>query len=124
MKKLRTHVYRRTYRSGKVVWIVRWWDQNESRWKTSRAGNTSEEAKIIEATLRLDILKGIDPLQKQERVEVPTIGDLIDQFYKSPRFLANSLRWQHVMKCHLEGPIRQEFGSPSVTTRPATRCPV
>ena len=110
MKKIRTNIYRRHYRDGREVWMIRWKDERTSSWKALKGGNTKDEAIIAEAQLREDLLKGVEPTLSQGPNRSETIGDLIDLFYKTPRFLARTWHGQRVLKSQLERSVRKELG--------------
>lgn len=110
MKLIRTNIYRRFYRNGRSVWMVRWWDEGRHGWRAIKGGNSLDEAKICDAKLRQDLMSGLDPTPERRITVDGTLGDYIDRFYKSPAFLVKSEQWQDSQKCQLDGAIREQLG--------------
>ena len=96
MKKISTNIYRRRYRGGRVVWVVRWWDEAQQKWLAVKGGDSKNEAKVAEGQLRQEILQGIDPvasrMQKLEGTE--TVSDLIQVYYTQSLFLNKAPHWK------------------------------
>lgn len=109
MKQVRTFIYKRTHRSGSVSWMVRWKDSDTGIWKTATAGRTKEEAQIIEASFRQQLLQGLSPQVKPAKPH-ETISELIDEYYTSPRFLSLSEEWKKGVRGQMENTIRPHFG--------------
>ncbi len=106
---IRTYIYKRKHRSGAVSWMVRWKDQKTGLWKAITGGRTQDEAKIIEMRARDALLKGEDP-GPTKYAEPLLVKDVIEQFYKGPRYLTVSIGWQKEFQQKLEKVLLPQFG--------------
>jgi len=74
-------------------------------------GKSEQEALLVEARVRERLFKGLDPSPEERQPARITVGELIDLFYQSPRFLVATEQWREVVQGQLENVIRPELGS-------------
>jgi integrase len=110
MKKVRTHVHKRKYDSGKTVWMVRWWDHSAHKWRGLKGGATRDEAEATETRLRDDLLRGINPAAWIHETPAESVSELIDIFYQSPHYQSVGESWRQIMRYHFEGLIKSKLG--------------
>jgi integrase len=111
---IRTNIFQKVHRSGAVSWIVRWRSPKSGKWKKVSAGKDAEEARAIEAKIRLALMNGEDPeLIRASDVPNFTVADVLDRFYGHSRFLGASETWRIENRRRLEKYIRARLGSVS-----------
>ncbi len=115
MNKIQTHIYKRKHRSGNVSWMVRWKDRDTGAWRTATAGRDEDEARAVEAQIRDNLLRGVDPNPKSQERQLVLVNDLIEEFLQSPRFLTASEKWQKVVRSQMESVIKKQFGNQKIT---------
>lgn len=109
---IRTNVYKRKTPSGNVRWMVRWRAPDTHQWKAITGGRTKDEALIIEAQVRQDLLKGLDPTPRQKEImEDPVLSSIIDLFYVDPIYLSGNQRWRKEAKGKIDRQILPQLGS-------------
>ncbi len=108
---IRTYVYKRKHRSGAITWMVRWKDPKSGRWIARAGGKTRDEAMIVEAEVRKELLKGNDPAAIHEAVETITVRDVVVRFYQHSRFLSGTERWKHETKQKIANEVLPQLGS-------------
>jgi len=111
MKPIRINIYKRKYKSGRSVWMVRWYDYKEGRWSALKGGDTKEEAEFESGELRRELLRGADPRNHLKKKNSLTFNEIVDLFYKSPRFKKSTISWQRIIKSSLEKRAKSYFGN-------------
>ncbi len=107
---VRTYIYQKPHRSGRTTWTIKWLDPDSGVWCYHNAGQTQSEAKLIEARVREALFRGESPFPKHSDEKRITVDELIDLFYKTPRFLNAASRWQAIVKAQFETVIRPSLG--------------
>ncbi len=110
MKKIRTNIYKRIYKSGKEAWMIRWWNQDEIKWCAIKGGNSEEEALHLEKELRLDLIKGIDPRSCFKKKDNPSLSEIFNEFYKSPKFRGYQEIQRNLIKTRFESKTKDFLG--------------
>jgi integrase len=105
---IHTNIFKKTHRSGKASWIVRWKCPLSGKWKKVTAGKTKNDAKLLEARVRNELITGKDPSVPQTNTD--SIQDLIEDFYQSPRFLAGSEGWKIESRARIAQWIQPQIG--------------
>ncbi len=110
MKKIRTYIYKRKYRSEKTVWMVRWWDNAAYKWRAMVGGKNKDEAIISEAKIRDDLLHGVNPAAWLAESPCETVSELIEAFYQTAHYQTCGESWRKIMRYHLDGHIKETLG--------------
>jgi integrase len=111
VKKIRTHIYKREYESGKVMWMIRWWDPATHKWRALTGGKSQDEAEETERVLRDDLRRGADPTAWRSETPAETMSELIELFYQSAHYQSCGESWRKIMRYHLDGHIKAALGS-------------
>ncbi len=116
MKAVRTFIYKKTHRSGRVTWVVRWKHPETGQWLNRSAGRTRDEAEETEDRLRERLRRGEIPGGNGEMTDGPLhVTELIDLYYLSPRFLNFNERGRNGARAQFEM-IRSELGKEYFST--------
>jgi len=92
--------------------MVRWKDANSGRWKAITGGRCRDEASILEAQVRQELLKGNDPsITRYQECRALMVNEVLDQFYHHSRYLSGTGRWQREARNKIENDIRPKLGS-------------
>ena len=87
MSRVRTYIYERKQKSGKTTFMVRYKDPETGKWVAFSAGGSKDEALLYEAKIRQQLFAGVNPRNDlRKRLAEVTISEVIDSYYKHPRF--------------------------------------
>lgn len=109
---VRTNIYKKKERSGRIVWMVRWKDPKTGKWQAAKGGDDEAEAVAYETRVRECLFRGENPIWEGKPEEPrPTVRAVADQLYQSTRFLGGTEEWQDAVRSKIEGQIIPHLGS-------------
>jgi integrase len=115
-RQIQTNIYKRVHESGYTVWMVRWKNTVTGKWRARTAGKSQDEAMIVEAKVRQDLALGNEPFPEIAPLDAPlTVIQVIDLFYKSPKFLTGKPLWQSQYKLAINRDVIPLLGKKKFT---------